>query len=144
MDAVKILAGLVAFTAGIASPALAQTYTMTWNTIDGGGAQNLTGGGGRFSLSGTAGQPDATTTTLTGGAGAYAFDGGFWPGAIVVPCPCVADFDASGGTPDASDIAAFFESWLAGDPTSDADCSGGTPDASDIDAFFTQWLAGGC
>ena len=60
------------------------------------------------------------------------------------PCPCVADFDASGGTPDAGDIDAFFASWLAGDTLADADCSGGTPDASDIDTFFAQWLAGGC
>lgn len=62
----------------------------------------------------------------------------------VVTCPCVADFDASGGTPDAGDIDAFFVSWLAGEPSADADCSGGTPDASDIDQFFQEWLAGGC
>jgi uncharacterized membrane protein len=59
-------------------------------------------------------------------------------------CPCFADFDGSGGTPDAGDIDAFFTTWLLGDPAADADCSGGTPDAGDIDAFFTQWLAGGC
>lgn len=59
-------------------------------------------------------------------------------------CPCAADFNASGGTPDASDIDAFFSAWLAGDPTADADCSGGTPDSGDIDVFFGQWLAGGC
>jgi hypothetical protein len=66
------------------------------------------------------------------------------PTCPVVTCPCVADFDGSGGTPDASDIDAFFTTWLLGDPLSDADCSGGTPDAGDIDAFFTEWLAGGC
>jgi uncharacterized membrane protein len=59
-------------------------------------------------------------------------------------CPCAADFDGSGGTPDVTDIDAFFQSWLLGDPTADADCSGGTPDSTDIEAFFTQWLAGGC
>jgi hypothetical protein len=59
-------------------------------------------------------------------------------------CDCAADFDRSGGTPDVSDIDAFFSAWLAGDPNADADCSGGTPDVSDIDAFFQQWLAGGC
>jgi hypothetical protein len=62
----------------------------------------------------------------------------------IVPCPCVADFDASGGTPDTTDIDAFFVSWLAGQPEADADCSGGTPDSSDITVFFEQWLAGGC
>jgi glucose/arabinose dehydrogenase len=59
-------------------------------------------------------------------------------------CPCVADFDASGGTPDSNDIDAFFTQWLTGNATADADCSGGTPDAADIDTFFTQWLTGGC
>jgi alpha-amylase len=59
-------------------------------------------------------------------------------------CPCVADFDNSGGTPDAGDIDAFFAAWLAGNETADADCSGGTPDAGDIDEFFLQWLNGGC
>jgi hypothetical protein len=57
---------------------------------------------------------------------------------------CAADFDGSGGTPDAGDIDAFFIAWLAGDPTADTDCSGGTPDAGDIDVFFFVWLAGGC
>jgi hypothetical protein len=60
------------------------------------------------------------------------------------PCPCAADFDNSGGTPDAGDIDAFFIAWLAGDAPADVDCSGGTPDASDIDTFFEDWLAGGC
>ena len=57
--------------------------------------------------------------------------------------PCSADFDGSGGTPDAGDIDAFFDAWLFGDPAADADCSGGTPDTTDIDAFFVAWLAGG-
>jgi hypothetical protein len=58
--------------------------------------------------------------------------------------PCPADFDQSGGTPDAGDVDAFFTAWLAGDPTADTDYSGGTPDAADIDRFFQLWLAGGC
>jgi hypothetical protein len=65
-------------------------------------------------------------------------------GGCTVGCPCTADFDGSGGTPDAGDIDAFFAAWLSGDASADADCSGGTPDAGDIDTFFAQWLAGGC
>jgi glucose/arabinose dehydrogenase len=57
---------------------------------------------------------------------------------------CVADFDGSGGTPDSTDIDAFFSAWLLGDPRADADLSGGTPDSTDIEFFFTLWLAGGC
>ena len=47
-------------------------YTIDWYTIDGGGAQNLTGG--TYSLSGTVGQPDAGTES----GSAYAMTGGFW------------------------------------------------------------------
>lgn len=65
-----------------------------------------------------------------------------WIGGVC--CPCPADFDGSGGTPDAADINAFFSAWLVGDPSADADCSGGTPDAADINTFFAAWLAGGC
>jgi hypothetical protein len=57
---------------------------------------------------------------------------------------CAADFDNSGGTPDITDIDAFFSTWLLGDATADSDCSGGTPDAADVEYFFTAWLAGGC
>jgi hypothetical protein len=64
--------------------------------------------------------------------------------AFAPSCPCSADFDNSGGTPDAGDVDAFFSAWLLGDATADADCSGGTPDAGDVDTFFAQWLAGGC
>jgi hypothetical protein len=62
----------------------------------------------------------------------------------LLACPCVADFDVSGGTPDAADISAFFSAWVVGNATADADCSGGTPDAGDINVFFATWLAGGC
>jgi hypothetical protein len=56
--------------------------------------------------------------------------------------PCPGDFDQSGGTPDSSDIAAFFQAWLEGASQADVDGSGGTPDASDIDVFFDFWLDG--
>lgn len=53
----------------------AQSYAINWFTIDGGGG---TSAGGKFSVTGTIGQPDAGT--LTGGA--YTLRGGFW-GALV-------------------------------------------------------------
>ena len=49
------------------------SYDVSWWTIDGGGAQGLTGG--TYSLSGTIGQPDASLR----GAGTYSVGGGFWP-----------------------------------------------------------------
>jgi hypothetical protein len=60
----------------------------------------------------------------------------------IAPPECPADFDNSGGTPDAGDVDAFFAAWLAGDASADFDSSGGTPDAGDVDEFFIRWLAG--
>ena len=52
-------------------------YDLSWWTADGGGGNST---GGSYSLSGTAGQPDAGV--LTGGS--YSLAGGFWGGAAVV------------------------------------------------------------
>jgi len=49
----------------------AQTYSIDWFTIDGGGGTST---GGVYSVSGTIGQPDAGT--LAGGP--YTLRGGFW------------------------------------------------------------------
>ncbi len=52
--------------------ASAQSYSIDWFTIDGGGGTST---GGVYSVSGTIGQPDAGPT-MTGGN--YSVDGGFW------------------------------------------------------------------
>jgi len=54
----------------------AQTYSLDWSTIDGGGG---TSSGGQYTLSGTIGQPDAGSMT----GGTFTLQGGFWPGIIV-------------------------------------------------------------
>lgn len=51
---------------------LAQSYSIDWSTIDGGGGTST---GGVYSVSGTIGQPDAGPT-MTGGN--YSLTGGFW------------------------------------------------------------------
>lgn len=56
----------------------AQSYSIDWFTIDGGGG---TSSGGNYTLSGTIGQPDVGS--LNGGN--YSLQGGFWPGVLVVP-----------------------------------------------------------
>lgn len=56
-------------------------YVLSWHTIDGGGDMFCTGGG--YELSGTAGQPDASTTILAGGG--YELTGGFWKPARQAP-----------------------------------------------------------
>ena len=59
---------------GAAEAPLDAGYDLSWWTVDGGGA---TSGGGAYTLSGAAGQPDAGI--LTGGG--YTLTGGFWGGA---------------------------------------------------------------
>src|SRR5712671_25761 len=51
--------------------AQAQSYSIDWFTIDGGGGTST---GGVFSVSGTIGQPDAGHMS----GGNYTLDGGFW------------------------------------------------------------------
>lgn len=62
---------------GLMAPALhAQTYSINWYKVaGGGGTSGGTGGGTVYSLSGTIGQPDAGGP-LTGGS--YSLTGGFW------------------------------------------------------------------
>jgi hypothetical protein len=80
------------------STASAQTFDLSWHTIDGGGDMWATGG--NFTLSGTIGQPDAAVT-MTGGS--FELTGGFWP--AVTPA-CLGDCNCDGSI-DFDDINAF-------------------------------------
>jgi hypothetical protein len=53
------------------STAFAQSYSIAWHTIDGGGGTST---GGVYAVSGTIGQPDAGRMS----GGNYSVDGGFW------------------------------------------------------------------
>ena len=64
-----------------ACAALAQSYSIDWSTIDGGGGGTSTGG--VFTVSGTIGQPDAGGP-MTGGN--FSLTGGFWA-LYAVPTP---------------------------------------------------------
>ncbi len=68
----------------------AQDYQLSWWTVDGGGAAFVSGGS--YTLSGTTGQSDASSQTMTGGS--FTLSGGFWPGTGPV-CTTFAppDFD---------------------------------------------------
>jgi hypothetical protein len=68
-------------TSALCLRANAQSYSIDWFTIDGGGG---TGTGGVYSVTGTIGQPDASGT-MTGGV--YSVESGFWPGAYAVQIP---------------------------------------------------------
>src|SRR5881409_2551056 len=67
---IKRLACLALFVASVCF-LQAQSYSIDWFTIDGGGGNST---GGVYSVSGTIGQPDAGH--LSGGN--YTLDGGFW------------------------------------------------------------------
>ena len=75
---------LLLFTTGLvlATRALAQSYSIDWFTIDGGGGTST---GGVYSVSGTIGQPDANATAMTGGS--FSVVGGFWSLLSVVQTP---------------------------------------------------------
>lgn len=64
----------------VAHVARAQSYSIDWSTIDGGGGTST---GGVFSVSGTIGQPDAGRMS----GGNYTLDGGFWGVIAAVQTP---------------------------------------------------------
>jgi len=68
-----VIAALALF--AFISTARAQSYSIDWFTIDGGGGTST---GGVYSVSGTIGQPDAGAMS----GGSYSLIGGFW-GAII-------------------------------------------------------------
>ncbi len=59
---------------------MAQTYSLDWTTVDGGGGTST---GGVYAVSGTIGQPDAGTMS----DGTYTLDGGFWSLIATVQTP---------------------------------------------------------
>jgi hypothetical protein len=61
----------------------AQSYSINWYTIDGGGGTSASTNGA-YSISGTVGQPDAGPTMTNG---QYAVTGGFWAFAAAVQTP---------------------------------------------------------
>jgi hypothetical protein len=74
-----ILSGLLACACCL--PALAQSYSINWYKIAGGGGTSTNG---PYSLSGTIGQPDAS---LAMSGGNYSLTGGFWALISVVQSP---------------------------------------------------------
>jgi hypothetical protein len=115
-----IMATCVALSLG--SAAFAQPYTIDWYTIDGGGAQQLTGWD--YILSGTIGQPDAGTHS----GGDYILDGGYWGPAAPEGLVCDSiDFNNDGSFFDPVDIDAFLSVF------SEGPCVPGGATCNDID-----------
>jgi hypothetical protein len=74
----RVLPALAAI--GTLAAAASAQLSISWFTIDSGGG---TSSGGGFTISGTFGQPDASTA-LTGGS--FTLTGGFWPGIVRALC----------------------------------------------------------
>jgi hypothetical protein len=124
-----------------ASIAGAQTFSVSWWTIDGGGNDAL---GGVFQLSGTLGQPDAGAMS----GGQFTLYGGYWSGA---PSRALGDLNCDGKA-DFRDINPFVlllsdpAAWQAvypGCPAANGDCNrDGNVDFKDINPFVAV-LSGG-
>lgn len=121
---------------------LAGGFAVDWQSVDGGGRMDSSGGG--YAVSGTIGQPDASLFNMPMTGGGYEVVGGFWPVAAVPEvCACPGDV-----MPDAlingRDIQAFTDCLLGGG--SNCDCADTDPngllDVNDVDAFVIDLLAG--
>lgn len=71
----------LAFATFLTTQLSAQTYSINWHTIDGGGGTST---GGVYSVSGTIGQPDAGTPMTNG---QFSVTGGFWALPTVIQVP---------------------------------------------------------
>jgi len=120
---------------------LAQPFTIDWHTLDAGGAM-ITNDGipGGLELSGTIGQPDASSPAAPMTGGSFELVGGFWPVTNVCHCPGDVNHD---GLRNGKDIQQFVNCLLSGGNCScaDVDLVGGvTPD--DVVQFVADLLAG--
>jgi hypothetical protein len=104
-------------------------FTVPWWTIDAGGEMWATGGD--LELSGTIGQPDASTVEMTGGD--FELTGGFWAGAGVQPF-CFGDLDGDLDI-DLADLAQLLGNYgtSSGAAYEDGDLDGdGDVDLADL------------
>ncbi len=115
----------------LASAAASADLTITWYSIDGGGALSATAG--TMVMGCTIGQPDAGTLS----SGSITLEGGYWAGAVFV---CPADYDHTGFV-DTDDFTAFVVDFEAGVDAADFDRSGFV-DTDDFTAFVLAFEAG--
>lgn len=122
----------------VAAPAVAQPWSVTWYTIDDGGATFSTGG--IYSVGGTIGQPDAGSYTNA----QYFVAGGFWSVGLN---GCYANCDFSTAVPilNVNDFVCFTNRFAAGSPYANCDNSTFAPILNINDyVCFTNRYAAGC
>lgn len=122
-------------TLAFVATASAQSFDLSWHSIDGGGSFGL---GGDYQLAGTIGQPDAGAV-LTGGQ--YSVRGGFLAYVHPTPPACPGDVNGDGlvNLTDLSTLLANFgvaggASLSTGDLDSDGDV-----DLSDLAALLASF-----
>ena len=124
------------FVITIGLPAAAQTFDLSWFTIDAGGGTSINGS---FELSGTVGQPDAIQLATGGG---FELVGGFWAIALVGDAvPCTGDLNGD-GVIDISDLATLLANFgmAAGATFEDGDSDGdGDVDIADLAALLSNF-----
>src|SRR5437867_12907898 len=98
-----LLAGLILSIT--AAAAQAQSYTIDWFTIDGGGGTST---GAVYSVSGTIGQPDAGRMA----GGNFTLDGGFW--AILAAVPTAGAPELKILRTDTNTVAVYWPSPATG------------------------------
>ena len=133
----------IVFTGGIV--ALAESYDLSWRTIDGGGDTSI---GGEYVLSGTIGQPDAGVMA----GGEFVIVGGFWgmPAGSSGGCTrdpawvCDGDVDGNGAV-NPVDLGLLQSVFGSEDPQDlcnfDMDCNGAI---NPVDSGIVQSLFGTC
>ena len=126
-----VLLSLAALTA-----AGAQSFDLSWHTVDGGGATFSTGGD--FELGGTIGQPDAGFMS----GGDFELTGGFWAAAVPT-CGCLSDVNNDGQRTGA-DIQGFVDCLTAvGTNCACADVDGMPGlDVNDVAVFVDNLIIG--
>lgn len=118
-----------------ASSATAQSFDLSWHTIDGGGATFSVGAS--LSLGGTIGQPDAGVMT----GGQFTLVGGFWAGTSAAPCALTGDLDGDGDV-DISDLATLLGHFgmSGGANSGDGDLDGDFDvDISDLSSLLSNF-----
>lgn len=130
----------VIFVSTLGATAFAQPFEISWHTIDAGGGMLCTGG--VYSLSGTIGQPDASSFSSPMTGGGYSMVGGFWTIGDVPACSCLGDMNVD-GLKNGRDIQQFARCVIGSTGCDCADVDG-TPGVSidDVSVFVSSLLAG--
>jgi hypothetical protein len=124
----------------VVKPAAAQSFDVSWFTLDCGGATASVGGS--FQIGGTIGQPDAGPGAAGMSGGAFMLTGGFWPATVPSPCPADLDGDGMVGQSDLGILLAAYGT-CPGDPGDNAAAAALGGDAcvtqADLGAMLAQY-----